>query len=127
MLFLLFTPLLSLPETTGIACWFVNSLCSALHLPSVDTEWLNQKNLKLALQVLGIVVGLPDGIKQSVTQSMGIQALQYSWWWRKSGKAQWIKLKQGIEHLKRLGQTPVTLAWHRPLPLLINSTKPSQP
>ena len=114
MIILLLTALLSLPEGTGISQW----LLGGLQLPSAGTEMLNQQNIKLALQVLGILAGLPEGIKQSMTQSMGIQALQYSWWWNKSGKAHWVKLKQRLERFnvwrKGLSATQVTIAWQIP-------------
>lgn len=111
MLILVVTALLSLPESTGVSQW----LFSALQLPSAGTEMINQQNIKLALQVLGLLAGLPEGIKQSVTQSMGMQALQYSWWWNKTGKAHWEALRPKLIRVKAwlqgLPKTQVTIAW----------------
>jgi hypothetical protein len=126
MILLLLTALLSLPESTGIPAL----LLSGLHLPSAGTEVINQQNIKIALQVLGILMGLPESIKQSITQSMGIQALQYSWWWNKSGKAQWVKLKPKLDRFnawrKGLPATKVTIAWNSS-PATRLTTKPLQP
>jgi hypothetical protein len=112
MIILLLTALFSLPESTGISQW----LLGGLQLSSAGTEMITQQNIKLALQLLGILAGLPEGIKQSITQSMGIQALQYSWWWNKSGKAQWAKLKPKLDRFnawrKGLPATKVTIAWN---------------
>jgi hypothetical protein len=98
---LLLSTLLSLPEATGVTHW----LLGGLHLSSsAGTEWVTQQNMKIALQIITILLELPESIKQSIKQSMGMQALQYTWWWEKSGKAQWAKLKPQIQGLMTWGQ-----------------------
>lgn len=61
----------------------------ALLLPASTTEQLTPQNIKIAIECLGLLASLPDSLKQSVQQSLGLQALQYSFWWNRHGKAQW--------------------------------------
>jgi hypothetical protein len=122
MLLFFMTALLSLPESTGIP----HLLLGSFQLPAGETELLTQQNLKTALQLLGVVGSLPDSLKQSVTQSMGMQALQYSWWWNKTGKTHWGKLQVNWLRFnawrKGLPQTQVTIAWHWPKPVITANT-----
>jgi hypothetical protein len=50
-----------------------------------------------------------------------MQALQYSWWWNKTGKATWQKSKAQWQRFnawrKGLPQTQLIITWHIPKPI----------
>jgi hypothetical protein len=111
-MFILAVTLLLLPTEV-----FINTLVQygvthgvLFALPASTTEQLTPQNIKIALECLGLLASLPESLKQSMQQSLGLQALQYSFWWHRQGKVQWavwqprcIRLLQWVKQLRQQG------------------------